>query len=179
MTSHEALATAFRPPLTPNRFVNRRHELRIVSEWLEDERVRLVAITGSAGIGKTALAARVAEQVSSRGWTIVWVAADQVGGRANLPGHSPVWDLLRESISRHAEMRLLLVLDDQQDVETVHAASALIKGTKSRLLVTSRDSRLGEMGRSINLTGLTYQDTLILLRRLAPTLPVQDGARVA
>ena len=45
-------------------FVGRTEDLRTLRGWVLDERSRLVAILGMGGIGKTSLAARLAQEVA-------------------------------------------------------------------------------------------------------------------
>src|SRR6266851_981064 len=45
-------------------FVGRFDELALLSNWVLDERARLIAVVGMGGIGKTMLAARLAQRVA-------------------------------------------------------------------------------------------------------------------
>jgi hypothetical protein len=45
-------------------FVGRTQELETLREWVQDERCRLVALLGIGGVGKTALAARLTEDIA-------------------------------------------------------------------------------------------------------------------
>jgi WD40 repeat protein/transcriptional regulator with XRE-family HTH domain len=53
-------------------FVGRTRELATLREWVLEERCRLVVVLGMGGIGKTMLAARVAEEVASAFQRVYW-----------------------------------------------------------------------------------------------------------
>src|SRR5207244_7852896 len=53
-------------------FVGRAEELALLRQWVLDERCRLVAVLGFGGIGKTILAARMAQAVAPGLERVAW-----------------------------------------------------------------------------------------------------------
>ncbi|MBD1903622.1 NB-ARC domain-containing protein [Trichocoleus sp. DQ-A3] len=53
-------------------FYGRQAEMALLHEWIESDRCRLVALIGMGGIGKTALAAKLAEQLQNKFEYLVW-----------------------------------------------------------------------------------------------------------
>src|SRR5207302_4105375 len=53
-------------------FVGRADELALMRRWVLEERCRLVAILGMGGIGKTSLAARLAQDVAASFERVYW-----------------------------------------------------------------------------------------------------------
>ena len=53
-------------------FYGRTEELTTLEEWIVTERCRLVAVLGMGGMGKTALAAKVAAQVQHEFEYVIW-----------------------------------------------------------------------------------------------------------
>ncbi|MBD1995682.1 AAA family ATPase [Leptolyngbya sp. FACHB-541] len=53
-------------------FYGRQTEMALLQEWIESDRCRLVALVGMGGIGKTALAAKLAEQLQNKFDYLVW-----------------------------------------------------------------------------------------------------------
>ncbi len=138
----------FRLELTS--FVGRRDEVAEVADLLG--RLRLVTVTGPGGIGKTRLAARVAEVVAVRFADGVWLAelgglgdptqvpeaVAQALGVTAAPGSSVL-----ESLTRVLAVRqLFLVLDNCEHLVAAVAelcANVLAVADDVRLLATSRE----------------------------------------
>lgn len=53
-------------------FYGRQAEMALLHEWIESDRCRLVVLVGMGGIGKTALAAKLAEQLQTKFDYLVW-----------------------------------------------------------------------------------------------------------
>jgi predicted ATPase/DNA-binding CsgD family transcriptional regulator len=140
-------------------FVGRRHELRQIRRLVSAS--RLVTITGTAGVGKTRLATRVASQMYRVYTDGVWqvdlaglqdaslleyalAEAWGIGGVANVPTSQ----LLAEYV---ADRQLLLLLDNCEhmlDDCAVLAASLLRAGPGLRVLCTTRQP-LGVVGETV------------------------------
>ena len=90
-----------------DRFHGRHAELAQLRRWLVDDRCRLVAVLGMGGIGKTALATLVAEEVQEQFTAVIW---------RSLRNAPPLTELLRQwiqALSRH-DVRELPRDEDQQ-----------------------------------------------------------------
>lgn len=53
-------------------FYNRTHELTQLTEWIQRDRCRMVAIVGMGGLGKTALSVKLAEQMQDEFEYLIW-----------------------------------------------------------------------------------------------------------
>ena len=58
--------------LTVTTFYGREWELDLLSEWVVEERCRVVSVLGLGGIGKSALATRVMQRVAERFEVVIW-----------------------------------------------------------------------------------------------------------
>ena len=131
-------------------FVGRREEINRLSEAVA--RDRLVTLTGSAGVGKTALALAVAPQMSAQFPDGIWfVEATRVDDEAALAmaiAHqlritgNAVQDLVETVAARLMRARALLVLDGCEHLLGVvaHMAETILGSTRDvHILVTSRE----------------------------------------
>jgi hypothetical protein len=111
-------------------FYGRQAELAQLEQWLSQERCRLVGILGMGGIGKTALVARLAEQVQAQFDYLIWTSLrnapslDEVlAGWIQFLSDQTVYDLPDELDQRIAMLldylhrqRCLLVLDNLEAI---------------------------------------------------------------
>jgi predicted ATPase/class 3 adenylate cyclase len=139
-------------PTQASAFVGRDAELQAIRDRLDDERVRLLTLTGPGGTGKTRLALRAAaDQIDrftdgvffvdlspARDADAVVALVARAVGLEDQSGHSPLDELRR--ILRSQE--LLLVLDNFEQV--MAAASVMVELLNDcptlKLLVTSREA---------------------------------------
>jgi predicted ATPase/class 3 adenylate cyclase len=131
-------------------FVGRRDEMNRVSEAVQEH--RLVTLTGSAGVGKTALALAVAPQVSALFPEGVWFveatrASDEealaraVAHQLRITGNA-VQDLVETLAARLVQARALLVLDGCEHLlgAVARMADAILRSTREvHILITSRE----------------------------------------
>ena len=137
----------------PNRtvsFVGRRDEIHRVSAAVEAD--RLVTLTGSAGVGKTALALAVAPQMSALFpdgvWFVEATRVDDEGALAMAVAHqlritgNAFQDLMETIGARLVRARALLVLDGCEHLlgPVARLAEAILGSTREvHVLVTSRE----------------------------------------
>src|SRR5947209_14557893 len=77
----DALASPFRggprvdwgDALAVTSFYGREWERDLLSEWVVEERCRVVSVVGQGGVGKSALAAKVMHRVAERFQVIIWL----------------------------------------------------------------------------------------------------------
>lgn len=100
-------------------FYGRTVEIATLKQWIGQDRCRLVALLGMGGIGKTAIAAKLAEQLQDEFDYLIWRVL-----RNNLP----LKDLIAE---------LILFFSNQQEVDLPET----LDGQISRLMEYLRSSR--------------------------------------
>ncbi|WP_345433679.1 AfsR/SARP family transcriptional regulator [Actinoallomurus vinaceus] len=195
-----AIAAPLQAPLAPRDFVGREAKIAEVARELTDAGtpagVAIAVVCGRAGIGKTALAARVAHALRDR-FTDgqVYVEMEGAHGARRAPS-DVVGDVLRslgiparilpESAagraallrSHLADRRILLVVDDASAPEQV---IPLLPGTPgAAALVTSRRRLAGLPGaRSLSLDALVVGESLALLEHIIGTRRVMAEREAA
>jgi hypothetical protein len=114
----------------PGSFYGREAELATLERWLVADRCRLVAVVGMGGVGKTALAARLIEQVGAHFDALIWRSlldapplADVIRGWLQIlsaghdgrlpPGRDDQFALFLDHLRRQ---RCLLVLDTFESI---------------------------------------------------------------
>lgn len=150
MTSGSLAAGAARLPVSLTSLIGRERELAALQVLLRDPSVRLLTLTGPGGVGKTRLAAEVAQSLASEFRDgVSFVSLAEVSD-SNLVAATIAWALgIRESADRAMAVRLidalasqdiLLVLDNFEHVEATAPllTDLLAAGPKLRILVTSR-----------------------------------------
>src|SRR4028119_388 len=73
-TSHQDLSEM--PEL--GAFYDRTPELHTLTTWILQQRCRLIALTGISGIGKTALAVQVVQQIKDEFEYVIWCSLDEI-----------------------------------------------------------------------------------------------------
>src|SRR3954452_15798010 len=110
---------------TVRAFYGRKWELQMASEWVVEERCRVVSVFGLAGIGKSALAVTLMHQIAEQFEVVIWRSL------RDLPTSEALLDDLLETLTpgiaearsgfeqrlsalldRFRQMRVLLVLDN-------------------------------------------------------------------
>lgn len=112
--------------LTPDvsRFFGRTQELASLRKWIITDRAQLVALLGMGGIGKTALAGQLAQQIASEfeyvGWrslsntpTVPQLLTELLGFFPYSPGTSPDLSPLLHELQTH---RRLIILDGLENL---------------------------------------------------------------
>jgi tetratricopeptide (TPR) repeat protein len=203
-TTREALPVPRQLPGTVRMFVGRAEELGALTRYLDEPEehatVPVVAITGTAGVGKTALAVRWAHQVRDR-----FPDGDLY---VNLRGYDPgtpaaaqqTLDLLLDGLGLPSEKiptgveaktatyrshltgrRMLVILDNAADAEQVRPLLPSSPGCAA--VVTSR-SRLaglvaGDGAYPLSLNHLPEEDALTLLRHIIGAERVSNEPQAA
>ncbi|MCT7977432.1 NB-ARC domain-containing protein [Laspinema olomoucense] len=105
-------------------FYDRTDELTTLKQWIVEENIRLVNLIGLSGIGKTALAVELLEQIKDRFDIVIWRSHNQFLQQISLENN------LLEVLSQYQEPKLtsileylrsyrcLIILDDLQEIFT-------------------------------------------------------------
>jgi predicted ATPase/DNA-binding SARP family transcriptional activator len=145
-------ASAARLPVPPTALIGRERERETARELLEREEVRLLTLTGPAGVGKTRLALEIAAERQEEGREEVWfvdLTPVREAGRvlatiAQALGVRETAEVtLKESVQCWLqERRTLLVLDNfEQVVEAASDLSELLSAAPDlKVVVTSREA---------------------------------------
>ena len=186
-------------------FVGRADELARLGDALRTARAGgapLCLVVGEAGIGKSRLAARVAQEARSLGFDVVWTEAQEGGGpfsalaglrapRAAAGGSDDVrWeqlDVVAAAIAARAPV-LVIVEDlhwaDDSSTWVVERLGRHLDGVAAPVLVTARSDEpgrervagmLGAADHVVRLSGLSLAETTRLAELAAPGTPV-DGS---
>ena len=123
-------------------FVGRQDEVAAIVEHLTEDAVRVITISGPPGVGKTALAVRVAHLLKDR-----------------YPDGQ--WFLGEVGTAPPADKRVLILLDDAKDAEQVRR---LLGARNSAVLVTSRSALALEGAFGTTLAVLAPSEAIELLR---------------
>jgi predicted ATPase/DNA-binding XRE family transcriptional regulator len=137
-------------PLPPTPLIGRQLELAHALSLLSNDRIRLLTITGPAGIGKTRLALQISQDLGEHfADGVVFVPLASLHNTAQLPGEiaqalgireSPDGDISKQVIMFLREKHVLLILDNfEQIVEAApYVAELLSICPHLSVLVTSR-----------------------------------------
>ncbi len=150
-TAGMATAPPFQAPTAPLHFVGRHHDSELLQQQLTQPSrgSSVVALVGMAGMGKTTLAAHVAQQLRTHftdGVLWAYVASsdplDILGSWAQALGYDfgGLADVEARAAALRgviAERRLLLILDDVRSLSRVRPL--LVGGATSATLLTTRD----------------------------------------
>jgi predicted ATPase len=149
VTSAETLS-ASRFPLPPTSLIGRQQELTRASSLLSSDEIRLLTLTGPAGIGKTRLALQITRELEEHFIDgVVFVPLASLHNAVQLPGEiaqnlglheSLEGEISEQVIACLQEKYLLLILDNfEQIVETAsYVADLLSRCPRLSVLVTSR-----------------------------------------
>jgi WD40 repeat protein len=113
-------------------FVGRADELALVQRWVIDEQCRLIAILGIGGIGKTSLAASLAQMVAPDFARVYW---------RSLRNAPPVTDWLAGAIAFLSDQHLLAL---RSESEQINSLLQLLR-TRRCLLVLDNSETLFEV----------------------------------
>ena len=165
------------PPRGPKVFVNRVEELALLERWAFSQAREPMILSGVAGIGKTALAAIFAERLADRGWSVIWSSGQHDEA-------SNYFDIDGEFVSALSALRTsrnhgLLVLDGEYDVKRIRTVVAIAEINLFKVLVTTRDGKLGTLGRRLEISRLTLEDSVSLLLESRLEITRAEAMRLA
>ncbi|NUP44607.1 MAG: tetratricopeptide repeat protein [Streptomyces sp.] len=180
------------PPRNPN-FTGRAELLELLDQRLREGTTTVLpeAIHGMGGVGKTQLAIEYAYRHQSEYDIVWWIPAERPGqigqalvelaqrlglvttAEANIAGPA-VREALREG---RPYSRWLLIFDNADNPEQVR--HYFPQGGDGTILVTSRNRRWGQVGRSLEVDVFAREESKELLRRSGPPLRDEEADALA
>jgi WD40 repeat protein len=175
-------------------FYGREHELATLEQWAIADKSHLMTILGMGGVGKTALAIKLAEQIQHHFEVVVWrslrhapaidaLLTDLIRSLASpdLPLAATFNGQLLQLLNALQKRRCLLILDNLESVlgrddRAGELLRCVAEGRhQSCGVVTSREKPQGRLGRSLTLSGLNTTAGAMLLQDFGlattPTTP--------
>jgi hypothetical protein len=161
-------------------FVGRAEELVLLRSWVVEERRRVVAVLGIGGMGKTGLAARLAQSVAHSFARVYW---------RNLSDAPPVPEWLGGAIAFLSDQQLVLPVSESEQIalllQLLRARQCLLVLDNSETLLESGQSEgryragMDGYGRVLESIGQTTHQSCLLLtsREAPPELALLPGAR--
>ncbi|MBV9329485.1 MAG: XRE family transcriptional regulator, partial [Chloroflexi bacterium] len=161
-------------------FVGRADELVLLRSWVVEERCRVVAVLGIGGIGKTSLAARLAQSVAPNFARVYW---------RNLRNAPPVSEWLGGAIAFLSDQQHVLPDSESEQIavllQLLRARRCLLVLDNSETLLESGHSEghyragMDGYGRVLEPIGQTTHQSCLLLtsREAPPELALLPGAR--
>jgi WD40 repeat protein len=163
-------------------FFGRESELATLEQWAIADPCHLITLLGMGGVGKTALAIKLAEQIQSHFEIVIWRSlrhapamdaflTDLIRSLASpdLPLAATFDGQLLQLLNALYDRRCLLILDNLESVLGDDRASELLRCVaegrhQSCGVVTSREKPQGILGRSLALSGLNPAAGAMLLQ---------------
>ena len=169
-------------------FVDRRLLADIRRALVSGDRAVAQALNGMGGVGKTQLAAEYAHRYAD-GYDIVWWVtaehADLIGEQFAALGQVLGW-LPRGTSSAVAQRVVLMTLREQQrwllvfdNADRPEDIAGWLPGGAGHVLITSRTQGWDEVALPLIVGVLERQESVALLRRRIPSLPVEEADTVA
>ena len=161
-------------------FYGRTQELAILEQWIIGDRCRLIILLGMGGIGKTALAVKLAQQVQKQFEYVIWRSL------RNAPPVQETLATLIKFFSNQQETNLLQTIDEQilQLLEYLYSSRCLLVLDNAESILESGDytgryregyEGYGQLIRRVADT--SHQSCLILTSREKPTgLDSKEGS---